>query len=217
MIINIVSSPLVIQCLLPMNNYQKQLNQINKLRYRPTLLLHVCCGVCSVYPLIYLRKYFKITIFFSNSNIYPYDEFLKRLKALEDYLNYLNDKEIKLIVAKYDYQRYRTLLEPFKEEPEMGKRCNICYALRMEEGFKYALKNHYEYFTTVMSISNRKNAKYLNEIGEALSKKYPEVIYLHADFKKGDGINKNIILNSKLNLYHQNYCGCEFSYKQKEI
>ena len=194
-----------------MNNYQKQLNQINHLNHRPTLLLHICCGVCSVYPLIYLRQYFKISILFTNSNIYPYEEFLKRLEALNQYLEYLGDREIKLIVDKYDYDKYRKILEPFKEEPEMGKRCKICYGLRMEEGFKYADKYHYEYFTTVMSISNRKSAEYINEIGEALEKKYPSVKYLHADFKKGDGINKNEVLNKELHLYHQNYCGCEFS------
>ena len=60
-------------------------------------------------------------------------------------------------------------------------------------------------------ISNRKNAEYINEIGETLEKKYPSVKYLHADFKKGDGINKNEALNKELHLYHQNYCGCEFS------
>ena len=194
-----------------MNNYQKQIKQINELRDRPTLLLHVCCGVCSVYPLLYLRKYFKITIYFTNSNIYPYDEFLKRLDALTTYLNYLKDYEIKLVVGKYDYDTYKTKLEPLKDEPEMGKRCKVCYSLRMNEGFKYAKENHYEYFSTVMSISNRKNADYLNEIGEELEKKYKDVKYLHANFKKGNGINYNEQLNKKLNLYHQNYCGCEYS------
>ncbi len=197
-----------------MNNYQKQIKQINELRDRPTLLLHVCCGVCSVYPLLYLRKYFKLTIYFANSNIYPHDEYLKRLNALDTYLNYLKDDEIKLVVGKYDYESYKKILEPLKNEPEMGKRCKLCYSLRMDEGFKYAYENHYEYFSTVMSISNRKNADYLNEIGEALENKYKDVKYLHADFKKGDGIIKNEKLNKELNLYHQNYCGCEFSIRK---
>ena len=85
-----------------MNNLQKHLKQINEIKGRPELLIHICCGVCSVYPLIYLRQYFKITIFFSNSNIYPYEEFERRLNALKQYLDYLNDDEIKLIVDRYD-------------------------------------------------------------------------------------------------------------------
>ena len=194
-----------------MNNYQKHLNQIKQIQHKPTLLIHICCGVCSVYPLQYLRNYFNITIFFSNSNIYPYLEFEKRLNALKQYLNILNDDSIKLIVDKYDNDSYMKKLEHLKDEPEGGLRCKLCYELRMNESFKYANEHNYDYFTTVMSISNRKNAEWINEIGEKLDKIYPNTKYLYADFKKGNGINKNDELNRKLNLYHQNYCGCVYS------
>ena len=194
-----------------MNNYQKHLKQINELKGRPTLLLHICCGVCSVYPLKYLSKYFKITIYFSNSNIYPYEEYLKRLNALYEYLNILNDDSIKLIIPEYDYDKYDEQLNKYKEEKEGGKRCYLCYQMRMEETFKYADKHKYDYCTTVMSISNRKNAEYINEIGEELNKKYPNTKYLYADFKKDNGITYNEKMNKELNLYHQNYCGCKYS------
>lgn len=194
-----------------MNNYQKHLEQIKELKHKPTLLLHICCGVCSVYPLIYLRKYFNITIYFANSNIYPYGEYLRRLEALETYLNYLNDSSIKLLVPKYDNESFMIELEPFKNESEGADRCKLCYRKRMEETFKYASEKQFEYCTTVMSISNRKNADFINEIGEELEKSYPSVKYLYADFKKGDGITLNDKMNKTLNLYHQNYCGCIYS------
>ena len=194
-----------------MNNYQLHLKQISELSRKPTLLIHICCGVCSVYPLQYLRKYFNITIFFSNSNIYPYEEYQKRLDALKTYLNYLNDNSIKLIIDEYDNDSYMKKLEPLKDEPEGGKRCKLCYKLRMEKTFIYASIHHYDYVTTVMSISNRKNADWLNEIGQELNKQYPKTKYLFADFKKGDGITLNDSLNKQLNLYHQDYCGCIYS------
>lgn len=194
-----------------MNNYQKHIEQIHNLKNRPTLLLHVCCGVCSVYPLVYLKQYFNITIYFSNSNIYPYEEFNKRLEALETYLKTFKDNNIKLIVAQYDNETYTKKLEKYKDEPEGKNRCKLCYKLRMEDAYKYAVKEKYDYCTTVMSISNRKNADYINEIGEELEKMYPNVKYLYADFKKGDGITLNDSMNKKLNLYHQNYCGCIYS------
>lgn len=197
-----------------MNNYQKQQLQIQNVKGRPSLLLHICCGVCSVYPLIYLRQYFDITIFFSNSNIYPFEEFNKRLKALQDCLEYLDDDSIRLIVDRYDNENYTKKLEPFKDEKEGGRRCKLCYRLRMEETFRYAKKHNYDYCTTVMSISNRKNANWLNEIGEQLEKEYG-VTYLHADFKKGDGIIRNDELNKKLDLYHQDYCGCIYSIRNE--
>ena len=198
-----------------MNNLQKHLKQINELKGRPELLIHICCGVCSVYPLIYLRQYFRITIFFTNSNIYPYEEFERRLNALKQYLDYLKDDEIKLIVDRYDNDAYDQIISEYKDEPEGGRRCRLCYRLRMEETFRYASIHHYEYCTTVMSISNRKNAEWLNEIGEQLQKKYPDVKYLYADFKKDDGIIRNDEMNKKLDLYHQNYCGCRYSIRDE--
>ena len=193
-----------------MNYYRKHLKQIQELKRRPSLLIHICCGVCSVYPLQYLRQYFDITIFFSNSNIYPYEEFERRLDALKKYLGILNDENIKLIVDSYDNDSYTEKLSVLKDEPEGGKRCRMCYTMRMEETFRYAQKHKYDYCTTVMSISNRKNADWLNEIGEQLEKKYG-VRYLYADFKKGDGITMNDRMNKELNLYHQDYCGCIYS------
>ena len=199
-----------------MNNYQKQLLQINELKGRPKLLIHICCGVCSVYPLQYLRQYFDITVFFSNSNIYPYEEFERRLDALKTYLRILNDDSISLIVDRYDNDAYMKELEPLKEEPEGGRRCYRCYRLRMSVTFAYAQKHRYDFCTTVMSISNRKNADWINQIGEELEREYPGVTYLHADFKKGDGITKNDAMNRELDLYHQNYCGCIYSIREDE-
>ena len=198
-----------------MNNFQKHQKQISELQGKPTLLIHICCGVCSVYPLQYLRKYFNITIFFSNSNIYPYEEYNKRLDALQTYLAYLNDPSINLIIDKYDNEEYTKQLLPLKDEPESGRRCKLCYRMRMEETFRYASKHNYEYCTTVMSISNRKNADWLNEIGQELENKY-NVKYLYANFKKDGGIIQNDILNKELNLYHQDYCGCIYSIRNEK-
>ena len=194
-----------------MNYLLKHKEQISNIKSKKTLLLHVCCGVCSVYPLLYLRKYFNITIYFSNSNIYPFEEYSKRLEALNQYLDTLNDNTIKLIVPKYDNEEFTKDLTPYKDEKEGLKRCYICYKKRMEEAYRFANNNHYDYFTTVMSISNRKNANYINEIGEDLQKQYPNTTYLYADFKKDNGITENDKLNKNLNLYHQNYCGCIYS------
>ena len=197
-----------------MNNYQKHLQQIRQLKGKPGLLIHICCGVCSVYPLEYLRQYFRITVFFSNSNIFPYEEYQKRLDALKQYLQHLNDDSITLIEDHYDNEDYTKVISRYRDEPEGGKRCRLCYELRMRQTFDYAQKHHYDYCTTVMSISNRKNADWINEIGEKLQKEYPGVTYLYADFKKGDGITKNDAMNRKLDLYHQDYCGCIYSIRK---
>jgi len=43
------------------------------------LLLHVCCAPCATSPLEQLIEEFDVTLFFSNSNIFPKEEYEKRL------------------------------------------------------------------------------------------------------------------------------------------
>ena len=50
------------------------------------ILLHICCGPCAVYPVEVLTEAgHQVEGYFDNPNIHPYQEFLKRIKALEDY------------------------------------------------------------------------------------------------------------------------------------
>ena len=193
-----------------MNNYEKKFfNEVNSLSEKKTLLIHICCGPCSVYPLVLLSKYFKITIYYGNSNIYPYAEYEKRLATLEEYLK-LKEFDIDVIVPKYD-QDYQKKLAKYAHVKEGMERCCLCYAMRMKDAYLYAKENHFDYFTSVMSISNHKNANYINRIGENLEEKIGGVKYLYADFKKSGGIDMNRKLNNEINLYHQEYCGCVFS------
>ena len=201
-----------------MNNYDLLFQKtIDKLEGRPKLLLHVCCGPCSVYPLVLLNQYFDITIYYGNSNIFPYAEYQKRLAELEKYLAIL-DTDIKLIIPKYD-PKFQAKLAEYGVMEEGKERCVKCYAMRMLEAYQYATKHNFDYFTTIMSISNHKNANYINIIGENLEKTFKSnVKFLYADFKKRGGIDKNCEMNAEVNLYQQAYCGCAYSladYKTK--
>ena len=64
-------------------NYQRLLDQtILQLQEQgrvPRLLLHACCAPCSSYVLEYLSVYFLITVFYYNPNIYPDEEYNKRV------------------------------------------------------------------------------------------------------------------------------------------
>lgn len=218
----IVSSRLETRCLSMVNKnyyYQKQqemLEDIRKLPKKPRLLLHVCCGPCACYPLTILEQYFDVTIMYNNSNIYPASEYEHRIGELKKLLEFYkrdHGYQIDLIEPKYDNETYNLFLEPYKDVPEGQIRCFTCYEKRMDEAFKYADENGFDYFTTVMSISRYKNATKLNEIGEKLQKKYKHTKYLYADFKKQNGeiIGKQI--RAKYDLYDQQYCGCKYSYE----
>ena len=195
------------------SNYRRLFDgELKKIKgKRPRLLLHVCCGPCSEYPLVLLNEYFQITIYYGNSNIYPFSEFELRLSELERYLNII-EADIKLVIAPYETS-YQDELKTFGPIKEGGKRCEYCYQRRMHDAYSYAEENNFDYFTTVMSISERKNADYIDRIGSDLEKLFPKVKYLHADFKKDGGSTINHSMNKVIGLYEQDYCGCIYTYK----
>ena len=65
-------------------NYDLKLQEeIQKLgNCHPSLLLHVCCGPCSSNVIKELSEHFQITIYYSNSNIYPPEEYQRRFHEL---------------------------------------------------------------------------------------------------------------------------------------
>lgn len=175
------------------------------------ILLHSCCAPCSSYVITYLTNYFDITILYYNPNISPYEEYNKRKNEQIRLIQEIETKNnIDIIDCDYDNKLYNELIKGLEKEPERGKRCNICYQMRMEKAAIVAKENNYDYFCTTLSVSPYKNAKLINEIGESLEKKY-NIKWLYSDFKKKDGYKKSIELSKEYNLYRQNYCGCIYS------
>lgn len=196
-------------------NYQilldETLEQIKLEKKVPKLLLHSCCAPCSSYVLEYLSEYFEITVFYYNPNIYPNEEYQRRMEEQIDFISKLRPKHtISFMGSNYDPDTFYSLTKGLEKEKEGGKRCYLCYKMRMEEAATIAKNNHFDYFTTTLSISPYKNADWINEIGEELEKIY-HIHYLHADFKKKNGYKRSIELSKKYNLYRQDYCGCVYS------
>lgn len=193
---------------------KKQLNDIKNSATKPKLLIHACCAPCSTACLEKIINYFDVTVYFYNPNITNESEYNKRLIELQNYLKSVYGDTISLVYDDYESQQFLNAVKGYENEPEGGKRCQICYALRLDKTANYAKTNGYDYFTTTLSVSPHKNAEWLNKIGENLSNKY-NVNYLYADFKKQGGYLRSIELSKQNNLYRQNYCGCEFSKTQK--
>ncbi len=201
-------------------DYNKIMKEIiSKFDKKPRLLLHSCCAPCSSSVLTRLLQFFDITIFFYNPNMDTLEEFTKRqseeIRLVEE-LNKEFDSNIDIVKCQYDKNEYLTQVKGLEDNKEGGKRCEKCFRLRLEKTCQYAKKHQFDYFTTTLSVSPYKNSKLLNEIGEELEKKYG-VNYLYSDFKKEEGYRKSIELSKRYNLYRQNYCGCEFSKKAREL
>lgn len=190
------------------NDFLEQIKKIKQSNIKPKLLLHSCCGPCSTHVLKLLSNVFDITIFFYNPNIYPSEEFKKRLVEQEKVVKHLN-KEIKIIEGFYDYNLYLNEIKGLESLGERSKRCYNCYEFRLKETYDYAKKNGFDYYTTTLSISPYKNSNWINEIMEKYQS--DECKYLYSNFKKEDGYKKSIEYSKEYDLYRQDYCGCEFS------
>lgn len=195
-------------------NYQRELEQLidNIEPGRvPALLLHACCAPCSSYCLEYLSQHFSITVLFYNPNISPAEEYQKRVDEIRRLISELPAKnKISLIEGRYLPEEFYNSVKGLELEPEGGKRCPVCFELRLREAALTAKKLGFDYFTTTLSISPLKDAEKLNDIGKMLSDEYG-VAYLYSVFKKKNGYKRSIELSREYNLYRQNFCGCVFS------
>ena len=201
-------------------NYQKELERILKELEAegkvPALLIHSCCAPCSSYVLEYLSQYFKITVFYYNPNIYPESEHTKRILEQQKLIRDMNLKyPVSFLAGRYEKEKFYAMAEGMEDLKEGGARCMKCYELRLSEAALQAAAGGFDYFTTTLSISPMKNAQKLNEIGTRLGEEYG-VEYLVSDFKKKNGYKRSIELSKEYGLYRQDYCGCEFSLRERE-
>ena len=216
-------------------NYQKKLDALltNVSSFKkPSLLLHACCGPCSSYVLEYLYKYFDITVLYYNPNIYPPEEYQRRLaelkKLYESFPPALEGK-VNVVELNYNpddfYNAVETRENPeLAKEPEKGERCRRCYEFRLKQSFEYAATHQFDYFCTTLSISPFKDAEKLNTIGEQLERnaqnstnssqqKIPH--WLPSDFKKKGGFKRSLEISAEYGMYRQDYCGCIYSKNNK--
>jgi len=174
---------------------------------KPKILAHICCAPDAIYVIGLLQNDFDVTGYFYNPNIWPEAEYAKRLietRKVEKILGFEMQEEI------YDAERWLGATKKFKDEPEKGRRCDICYALRLGRAAQKASALGIPSFTTIMSLSPWKKADVLNRIGRMLGRRH-QVRFLEADFKKKGGFEKSVSLSRQHGIYRQNYCGCVYS------
>lgn len=195
------------------DNYKDFLKYIKSFENKPKLLLHACCAPCSSHTLLVLKDYFDITIFYSNDNIYPKEEYINRLDEVKRFIPLIS-KDIKLLYDEYNDKDFYDAIKGLENLGEKSERCYKCYTLRLEKTAEKAKALGFDFFTTTLSISPYKVTRWINEIGYKLEEKYG-VKYLFSDFKKDDGYNHSIELSKEYSLYRQDYCGCVYSKQER--
>jgi len=162
---------------------------------KKNLLLHSCCGPCSTSVIEKLKEDYNLTIFYYNPNIYPEEEYYKRLKTQKEYLK-KSHQDIAVIDGEYiDNELFMKEFSGLEECNEGGKRCEKCLYLRIKKTAEYAKNNNFDMFASTLSVSPHKNAQLINKLGLECENIY-KVKYLESDFKKQDGYLNSIKLNT---------------------
>jgi len=174
---------------------------------REGILLHACCAPCATHVIEVLSKNYTVTIYFYNPNIYPEQEYERRLKDVERVCSITGTF---LVVADYDNDAWNERVKGLEDEPEGGRRCAACFEMRLARTAGYAAENAFKLFASTLTVSPHKNAPVINGIGNAVCR-LPGTRYLESDFKKNDGFKKSCNLSRLYGLYRQSYCGCIYS------
>lgn len=183
---------------------------INKNKLSDNVLVHTCCAPCAAYCFESLEeKGYKITGYFYNPNIHPESEYNKRLEELK---RYCGEKGFELILEEDPPEKWFNKIKGYEQEKERGKRCEICFYMRLEKTALYAVNKGFNAFATVLTISPHKNSFIINETGKKIAKKY-NIKFIEENFKKHDGFKKSIEISEKYGFYRQNYCGCVYSFR----
>ncbi|MFA5468418.1 MAG: epoxyqueuosine reductase QueH [Sphaerochaetaceae bacterium] len=171
------------------------------------VLLHCCCGPCSTASIETLKNLgYAVVLFFGNSNIYPQSEHAKRLENLKKVATYF---DLEVITGEYNHGAWLQQITGYENEREGGKRCNLCFEFNLKEAAYVAANHDIAYFTTTLTVSPHKSSPLIFKIGEKWSQ------FLAVDFKKKGGFHRSIELSKILELYRQDYCGCEFSKRER--
>ncbi|MDW7771425.1 MAG: epoxyqueuosine reductase QueH [Desulfobulbaceae bacterium] len=170
------------------------------------ILLHICCGPCALYPLRVLREQgHQVSGYFYNPNIHPYQEFRRRITALEQ----VADEENFPLMTDDRYGLTEYLQRVVFNE---NQRCFLCYDMRLEQAARKAAQEGADALSTTLLYSRYQNHDIIREKGERLARAYGIAFY-YEDFRVGwqEGIDRA----KAMGLYRQPYCGCIYSEQER--
>ncbi|MCX6003466.1 MAG: epoxyqueuosine reductase QueH, partial [Chloroflexi bacterium] len=166
------------------------------------VVLHICCGVCGAGAVERLvSEGHQIVGYFYNPNIHPSEEYTRRLRTVEIIAGLMN---FSLVNVSYDPEEWLKNTATFSKEPEGGKRCEVCFRIRLQRTFQYMQEHGFDAFTTTLTVGPQKSSALINRIGQEIGGDR----FLVRDFKKQNGFLNANEFAKRLGIYRQNYCGC---------
>ena len=170
------------------------------------ILLLSCCGPCScavIQKMAEEKQNFAVV--FYNPNITPLAEYEKRRDENKRVCDFYG---VPFISLEYDHERWCALTKGLENEPERGRRCSICFEMRLKRVMEYALQNQFTAVASVLGVSRYKDLDQVNAAAEKASLQ-TGCPYLKIEGRKGGMQDLRLRLIKELNLYNQTYCGCK--------
>ena len=185
------------------------------------VLLHACCAPCSSAIVEWMVAHgIKPTIFYYNPNIWPREEYEIRKNESKRHAESLG---LTWIDGDYDHEQWQHDVCGLEGEPERGKRCELCFTLRLTATAQKAQELGIKYFTTTLASSRWKSLEQIERAGHiaeetANAQKEPSLLctFWAQNWRKGGLYERRNQLLKEFNFYNQQYCGCEFSKRQRE-
>ena len=177
------------------------------------LLLLSCCAPCSCAVIKKLAedKTRHFTVLFYNPNIDSAEEYQKRLVENERVCQAYN---VPFVSLPYEPQVWQHAVHGLEQEPERGKRCSVCFELRLKRAAEYAKENGFTHFSSVLGISRHKDLAQVNAAAKRASAQ-TGIPYDETNWRKGGLEELRRALIAEMQLYNQTYCGCVFSKRYK--
>ena len=180
------------------------------------VLLHSCCAPCSGAIIEWmLNNDIRPTIFFSNSNISPKEEYEHRKNECA---RFAQKNGIEMVEDEYDHSTWlKDVAEGFEDAPERGSRCLRCFKFRLERAAGYASEHGFDTLTTSLASSRWKSLEQVSEAGSEACGKVCGVEWWDRNWRKGGLQERRNQIIKEENFYNQLFCGCEFSKKNLGI
>ena len=176
------------------------------------VLLHACCAPCSSAIVECLMDNgIRPVIFYSNSNIYPLEEYGHRLNEC---LRYAKKWGLEIVDDEYDHNAWEGCAVGLENEPERGGRCLQCFKFRLLRAAKYASEHGFEVLTTTLASSRWKSLDQVNEAGRWACAQVQGVTWWDQNWRKGGLQERRNQIIKEEDFYNQLYCGCEYSQRK---
>ena len=172
------------------------------------LLLLSCCAPCSCGVIAHLAEQHKnFTVLFYNPNIDTAEEYQKRLLENKRVCERFG---VPFVTLTYEPEVWRAAVQGLETEPKRGKRCRVCFELRLQKAAEYAKAHGFTVFSSVLGISRYKDLNQVNAAADVVAAR-TQVPYDKTNWRKGGLEELRHALNQEMQLYNQSYCGCVFS------